>query len=150
MLTWLLSWSLLNFDAKLFTSFHIAGRWLRWLDTEKHSIASIQNQYSDKNHYQNRNTNYLCLIIVTVEIKEEYMKYIVILQVLRVYKDSVLKIYISFTQHCMDLNMLKNFEEYLLLNYPWICMYACSKLSSHNYINQITFFSFINIKIHNT
>lgn len=35
-----------------------------------------------------------------VEIKEEYMKYIVILQVLRVYKDSVLKIYISFTQNC--------------------------------------------------
>lgn len=52
-----------------------------------------------------------------VEIKEEYMKYIVILQVLRVYKDSVLKIYISFTQHCMDLNMLKNFEDYLFLNY---------------------------------
>lgn len=55
-----------------------------------------------------------------VEIKEEYMKYIVILQVLCVYKESVLKIYISFTQHCMDLNMLKFFEDYLFLNYPGI------------------------------
>lgn len=53
------------------------------------------------------------------------MKYIVILQVLRVYKDSVLKIYISFTQHCMDLNMLKNFEEYLLLNiHAYVCMHV--------------------------
>lgn len=62
-----------------------------------------------------------------VEIKEEYMTYIVILQVLRVYKDSVLKIYISFTQHCMDLNMLKHFEDYLFLNYPGICMFETFK-----------------------
>lgn len=62
-----------------------------------------------------------------VEIKEEYMKYIVILQVLRVYKDSVLKIYISFTQHCMDLKMLKKIEDYLFLNYPGICMFETFK-----------------------
>lgn len=62
-----------------------------------------------------------------VEIKEKYMTYIVILQVLRVYKDSVLKIYISFTQHCMDLNMLKHFEDYLFLNYPGICMFETLK-----------------------
>lgn len=32
------------FDTKLCTSFHIAGRWLWWLVTEKHGIASIQIQ----------------------------------------------------------------------------------------------------------
>lgn len=80
-----------------------------------------------------------------VEIKEEYMKYIVILQFLRVYKDSVLKIYISFTQHCMDLNMLKIFEDYLFLNYPRICMFETFKQKLHKYNK---FYSFN--KIHKT
>lgn len=80
-----------------------------------------------------------------VKIKEEYMKYIVILQVLRIYKDSVLKIYISFTQHCIDLNMLKKFEDYLFLNYPGICMFETFKPQLHKSNN---FYSFN--KIHKT
>lgn len=80
-----------------------------------------------------------------VEIKVEYMKYIVILQFLRVYKDSVLKIYISFTQHCMELNMLKMFEDYLFLNNPGICMFETFKTQLHK---SNKFYSFN--KIHKT